>query len=227
MRNASIILFAAITAATALVSCKNEPKAADQGTPKPDTIHLTPPPSMEGARTFNITEGVVNWVGEKSVTSAYHTGTIAVKSGELKVNQGQLLAGNIVMDMNSIAVTDLKDPGEKADLESHLKDKDFFESKKYPEGVFTIDEILPSKTEAFNTVISGRLTLKGKTNTVNIPVKMTINGDELTAESPVFVINRTQWGINFQSTVLNTAKDKLISDNIPLRLNIKARAAAQ
>jgi hypothetical protein len=38
------------------------------------------------------------------------------------------------------------------------------------------------------------------------------------------MINRTKWGINFNSTVLNTAKDKLIADNIPMQLSIKAKA---
>ncbi|MCB0527736.1 MAG: YceI family protein, partial [Saprospiraceae bacterium] len=110
----------------------------------------------------------------------------------------------------------------KSDLESHLKDSDFFEVKKYPTGTFVIDEVLPSKTPDFNWIVSGELTLKGKTNRVNIPVKMTITDKEINAESANFVINRTQWGINFQSGLLGTTKDKLIEDIVPISLTIRA-----
>lgn len=212
--------------ATLLFSCKNEPKTestANSG-PKSDTIKIGPQPSMEGARTFVATEGVIEWTAEKTATGTRHNGTILVKSGELKVNEGQLLAGNITIDMKSVAVLDLKDPGEKSDLEAHLKDKDFFETNKYPEGSFVIDEVLPSKAPEFNAVITGILTLKGKSNPVNIPVKLNINGDELTAQSITFVINRTNWGISFNSGLLNTAKDKLIADNVLMRLSLKAKA---
>jgi polyisoprenoid-binding protein YceI len=215
-----------LLAATLLFSCKNEPKvdvAATSG-PKVDTIKVGPKPSMEGARTYAVTEGVIYWAGEKAMGNSRHNGTINVKSGEFQVNQGQVLAGKVIFDMKSIAVQDLKDPGEKSDLESHLKDNDFFETNKFPEGTFVVEDVLPSNTPEFNAVISGSLTLKGKSNSINIPVKLTINGDDLSAESPTFMINRTKWGINFNSTVLNTAKDKLIADNIPMQLSIKAKA---
>lgn len=216
----------ALLAVTLLFSCKNDSKVDVPATsgPKVDTIKVGPKPSMEGARTYSVTEGVIFWAGEKAMGNSRHDGTINVKSGEFQVNQGQVLAGKVVIDMTSISVQDIKDPGEKSDLESHLKDNDFFETNKYPEGTFVIDDVLPSNTPEFNAVISGSLTMKGKSNPINIPVKLTINGDDLTAESPTFMINRTKWGINFNSTVLNTAKDKLIADNIPMQLKIKAKA---
>lgn len=211
--------------ATFLPSCAEDPKPADtaRATPvsKPDTIRLAPVPT-EGAATFAVTEGSVNWLGKRSVGSR-HTGTISVAEGSLQVNQGRLLSGKITLDMRSISVDNMKDPGAKADLESHLKDADFFEVKKYPTGEFTFDEVLPSNTPDFNWVVSGDLTLKGKTERVNIPVKMQISDGELVAESANFVINRTKWGINFQSGILGTVKDKIIEDIVPLSLKIKAK----
>ena len=207
-----------------LFSCKNDPQpetAVQTATPKPDTIRLEPV-SDEGAETFVITEGVVHWLGKRTVGNR-HTGTVNVAGGEFRVNQGRLLSGKVTLDMASISVENIKDPGAKSDLESHLKDSDFFEVKKYPTGEFVFNEVLPSNMADFNWVISGKLTLKGKTETVNIPVKMTINGNELTAESANFVINRTKWGINFQSGLLGTVKDKIIEDIVPLSLKITAR----
>src|SRR3982751_5189355 len=45
----------------------------------------------------------INWVATK--VSAYHTGTINIKSGELKVADGTLTGGNFVLDLNSILVS--------------------------------------------------------------------------------------------------------------------------
>jgi polyisoprenoid-binding protein YceI len=217
-------LFAA-SATLLVIACKNEPKQGAETAAKPDTLQVAPRASEDGARIYAVTEGLVYWAGKKAVSNSQHNGSITVKSGEITVNEGQLLKGKIVLDMNSVTVLDLKDPGEKSDLESHLKDADFFETAKHPEGVFTFDETLPSNTPDFNMVIPGQLTLKGKTNAVNVPVKITLNGDELTAQSASFIINRTKWGINFRSGILGTAKDKLIEDNVPLQFSLKAKVA--
>ena len=139
------------------------------------------------------------------------------------VNQGQLLSGKVILDMNSISVTDIKDPGERRDLESHLKDADFFEVNKFPKAEFVFTEVLPSTMPNFNWVLSGSLTMKGKTAPVNIPVKVSIEGDMLRAETPAFPINRTQWDVNFRSGMLGTVKDKMIDDTVPLTLKIVAK----
>lgn len=210
-----------LLASLAVLACKNDPQPADT-TPAPDTLRAGPV-ARTGARTFAVTEGLVYWKGKKALGDT-HAGTVEVSGGELLVNEGRLLGGQVALDMTTIAVTSLKDPGEQAELESHLRDSEFFDVKNFPSAEFKFDEALPSKTPHFNAVVTGRLTLKGKTNAVNIPVKLTIDGDELTAESPAFLINRTQWGVNFRSGVIGTAKDKLIEDVIPLSLKIKAKA---
>ncbi len=65
--------------------------------------------------------------------------------------------------------------------------------------------------------------MKGKTAPVNIPVKISFEGDVMRAESPAFPINRTQWGVNFQSGMLGTVKDKMIDDTVPLTLKVVAK----
>ncbi|MDO8369063.1 MAG: YceI family protein [Saprospiraceae bacterium] len=204
-------------------SCKNDPKTETvQATPKVDTINLNPVPT-EGSAVYSIVEGVVEWSGTKTLKKTAHQGTITVESGELMVNQGQLLSGKVTLDMNSITVTDIKDPGERRDLESHLMDSDFFEANNFPKAEFVFSEVLPSTMPNFNWVLSGSLTIKDKTHSVNIPVKVSIEGDMLRAVSPAFPINRTQWGVTFQSGILGTARDKMIDDMVPLTLKIVAK----
>lgn len=205
-------------------SCKQDPAPAS-GTapgPAPDTIRMQPV-SEVGARTFVVTGGLVDW-SARSAAGTEHVGTIDVDSGSLLVNQGQVLRGHVALNMHTIAVKNMKDNGERLDLEGHLKARDFFDVAHYPQAEFTVTEVLPSKLPAFNWVLSGQLRLKNQSHPVNIPVQLTIDGDELTAESPTFQINRTQWGVNFRSGVLGTAKDKLIQDVIPLRIKLRAKA---
>lgn len=207
-------------------SCQNDPQTvASTAQPVADTIQVKPV-SATGAATFEVTEGSVTWSGRKT-TGDSHTGTLDVSGGTLLFNQGQIVSGTVALDMNSIAVTDIKDPGEKRDLESHLKDSDFFETKKYPAAEFKFGEVLPSNTPNFNWVVVGELTMKGKTNPVNIPVRVTVEGDVLRAESPNFPINRTQWGVNFRSGLLGTVKDKVIDDMVPLSLKLTAKKKSQ
>lgn len=215
-------LFVCFFSLIAFFSCKNEPKTqAEAPKTKPDTIQVKPV-AQEGAAVYAVTEGIVTWTGKKSFGDA-HQGTINVEKGELKVNQGQIIGGKITLDMTSIAVTDIKDAGERRDLESHLKDADFFEADKFPKAEFTIREILPSNTPAFNWLIVGDLTMKGKTNSINIPAKITLEGDKLKAESPTFTIQRTKWGVNFRSGMLGTTRDKMIDDNVLLTLSLQAK----
>jgi polyisoprenoid-binding protein YceI len=215
---------ATILAFSAVVSCKNEPKTTTTNTDQTrrDTILMGPTPSLEGARTYTITEGVVNWTGS-SADKTTHIGTFPAQEGELKVNEGQLLQGKVTIDVKNLSVTDLKD-AEKKKLEDHLRSKDFLEVAKFPTGTFTIGEVLRTKQEGANAVIIGQLTLKGISYPVNIPVNMTISDTELVAQSSTFAINRTKWGIKYQSGIIGTVKDKIISDLVILQLNIKAVA---
>ncbi len=191
----------------AFTACKNDAPAASKAPAEPETIQLAPV-SAEGAVAYSVVEGTVEWTGSKTVSKSNHQGTITVESGEVLVKDGQLLSGKVVLNMNSITVLDIKDPGERRDLESHLKDADFFEVGKFPKAEFVFTEVLPNTMPNYNWVLSGNLSMKGKTAPVNIPVKISFEGDVMRAESPAFPINRTQWGVNFQSGMLGTVKDK-------------------
>ncbi|MFN4254301.1 MAG: YceI family protein [Saprospiraceae bacterium] len=218
-----------LAASTLVFSCKSDKKTdlnatIDPTNPtKPIVLEAEPELSTTGAAAYSVTEGVVYWQGRKKI-GGLHNGTIRIAGGELLVKEGRLVDGTITLDMASISVSDLKDPGEKADLESHLKEADFFDTAKFPTAEFDVQEVLPSQMPDFNRVISGDLKMKGKAAQVNIPVKLTIDGNTLTAQSATFIINRTQWGVNYRSTVLGTAKDKLIDDNVVLSLTLAAKA---
>ena len=223
MNQISRFLFPAFIAGLSLVACKNDApvkKTETNAAPNPDTVRFEPAP-REGAASYRVSSGTVYWSAKRAIGSM-HNGAIPVSGGELMVNQGQVVGGRIALNMSSIEVTNMDDKSEKATLESHLKDKDFFDVKKFPEATFELTEILPSTQAAFNWVIRGNLTIKDKSQPVNIPVRMSIADGKLIAESVTFVINRTKWGVNFRSGILGTAKDKVIEDVVSLSLKIEA-----
>lgn len=159
--------------------------------------------------TVDTATSVINWVGTK--IGGEHKGTLKVKSGTLKVENGKLVGGKFVLDMTSITVTDLT--GEKkADLEGHLKSGDFFEADKHPEGSFEITKVEGNK-------VDGNLTMKGKANPVSFTAEVTATETGVTATAPAFMINRQQWGISYQSKM----KDAPISDDMSVQINLSGK----
>lgn len=226
MKPISLFFSAVLLCNLSLFSCKNpasEPQA--DAVPKPDTIRLNPA-SKEGAVPYTIIGGTVYWSAKKAI-GILHNGNIKISKGELMVNQGQVLGGKVIFDMPTITVTNMDDPRDKATLESHLKDNDFFNVKKYPEASFEVLEVLPSSQPAFNWIIRGMLTIKDQSNPVNVPLRIWETDNGLHAESVSFIINRTKWGINFRSGILGTAKDQMIEDVVTLSIDLEAKRLEQ
>lgn len=167
---------------------------------------------------------VVNWKGFKPGGS--HHGTLALKSGELFIEGDQLVSGSFVLDMNSIDNLDLTAQTGKEQLEGHLKSADFFDVTQFPEGKFTITktEALTGSTQTHR--ISGNLELKGVEKNISFDVNIVKDGAVYKANSISFVIDRTQWGINYKSkNLLKDLKDSFINDEIEINIQIQAKDA--
>ncbi|MBL7828481.1 MAG: YceI family protein [Saprospiraceae bacterium] len=204
-------------------SCQNTVEQSQNANTSPDTLIQTAVSKETGSSVYQVVKGEVRWIGKKALGSS-HQGTIQVEAGELVISNSNLVSGKITIDMNSLAVTDIQDAGERRDLESHLKDADFFEVEKFPKAEFVFDQVVTGGNNPnFNAIASGQLTMKGKVNRVNIPVKLDIDQASLKAESASFLIDRTKWGVNFRSSALHTVKDKLIEDNVILTFSLEAK----
>ncbi len=163
------------------------------------------------------------WTGSKPTGT--HQGKLSISNGSLAVKNGNIEAGTFTLDMKSITVTDLEAGKGKEDLEGHLKNNDFFEVEKYPAGKFVITNVATASGDSNITHnITGNLTIKDTTKSVTLPANVAMVGNKVTAVTPAFKINRTEWGINFHSGILGTAKDKLINDDISLVVNLVASA---
>ena len=66
--------------------------------------------------------------------------------------------------------------------------------------------------------------MKGATHGIKFPATVTVTDSEVSVTSDEFEIDRTKWGINFNSgsVMKDLAGDKVINDNIKLKVAVKA-----
>lgn len=164
---------------------------------------------------------IIEWTGEK--VSGKHTGTINLLSGQLYNNHGKF-GGSFIIDMNSLSSTDLTGD-KKGKLEGHLKSDDFFGVKNFPTSTFEITSLAPLSgvtAGAPNFNVTGKLTIKGKTNDISFPAIIKFDGANMTASGEV-IVDRSKYDVRYGSkTFYADIGDKAISDEFVLKLNIKA-----
>jgi len=163
-------------------------------------------------KEVSITKSSVTWKGYKVTGS--HTGTIALKSGSLSFEDSKLVGGTFVMDMNSIACTDLEGVY-KGKLEDHLKSDQFFGVENNPTARLVFTNVTAGDKGVF--AIKGDLTIKGKTN--SILFDLTVNEHNATT---ALKINRAKYDVKYGSTsFFEGLKDKAIYDEFDLQVNLE------
>ena len=182
----------------------------------------TEAPTAAASYAVNTSSSSINWTGSKP-TGDQHFGIIKLSGGNLAVANGDLVSGSFDIDMNSLESKDLEAGNGKEKLEGHLKSGDFFEVEKFPAGKFEITNVKKvSDKEGITHNISGNLTLKGVTKSISFDSNVAIINNTVTAVTPSFKINRTEWGVNFNSGILGTVKDHLIDDDVALVISLTA-----
>ena len=211
------------------VACKNE----KQTETKPENTEVKQEQlAYHGLKIVDMDESSIQWKGHKLFGS--HTGDIKLKSGQLAFNNGLLMDGQFIADMNTIRATELmqdddeeeeeeENDGEKGeghddrdDLANHLKNGDFFDTETYPTAKFMITEVSGQSNEYR---IKGEMTIKDKTNEIEFPAQ--IIGDEFKAN---VTIDRTQFGIKYGSgSFFDNLGDNVIKDNFDLIISLKIK----
>lgn len=180
--------------------------------------------------TVDAATSVVNWKAFHKGGFAPRWGTLNVKSGDLSIEGGQVVAGNFNIDMTSIKVdpASVTEKDKKpADLEAHLKNPDFFNVEKNPTSDFKITSVADLKeapadaVAGANKTVSGNLTLLGKTMNVTFPAKVDVV-DNTAAIQAKFTVNRTDWGIKFGTSEADPA-EWMISKDIEIAIDVKAK----
>lgn len=170
--------------------------------------------------TVNTDSSKVTWIGSKPVGDS-HTGNINIKSGVINTDEGGVInGGNFVLDMTSIMPTDMDEKG-NTKLSTHLKSPDFFDADQFKEAKFEVVSVVPAtdadkaKIPATTHIITGNLTMRGTTKSVKVPTMVSVKDGQLLSRSEV-VIDRTEWGVNYNSEM--GIKDKFISKEVALTI---------
>lgn len=184
----------------------------------------------EGAATFkvDVAGSKLAWRGWKYVGTGEHKGSISLKEGELKVENGKVIAGSFVIDMASIKDEDVTDTAMRADLEGHLKSDDFFNVAKFPTGKFEIVSVAEKAAEGFTHEVTGNLTLRDSSRSITFPANIKVDEAGVSAEGKV-TINRLEWGINYDKEKMSLteaaqqkAKNGIVNKEIEISISLKA-----
>lgn len=199
------------------IACKNTEKESE--------IEMEPAAeASEMALEYKVdtANSEIRWEGSKP--TGKHNGTIDLSSGSFSVDQGKVEAGKFVIDMNTINDEDLEGE-QKANLEAHLKgtaegkEGDFFNVQEYPNATFEL-------TGIDGNMVKGNLTIRDKTNPIEFPASVTIDGDKLNLTSETIELDRTKWGVNYGSkSIFPNLGDQFISDSIKITVSIVANRA--
>ena len=168
--------------------------------------------------TVNKSESSVMWKAAK--VTGEHWGYVPIADATLYYSNGKITGGSFEMDMVNLTVEDLTDPKSKGNLTNHLKSDDFFSVEKFNTASFKITDAKSSNGRDY--VISGNLTIKGISQPISFPAKVSTSGNKLTAEGDI-TFDRTKFDIKFRSgNYFENLADKLIYDDVNLKVKLVA-----
>lgn len=168
--------------------------------------------------TVDVAKSTINWEGKKF--SGSHTGTVALTSGNLQFNGKKLVEGGFIADMTTVKTMDGDKPS--PNLDKHLKNNDFFGVDKFPAANFVIKKV---EGNGADVKITGDLTIKGKTNSISFPAKITWNADKtVTAVAEKVTVDRTKYGIEYKSkSIFSSIGDNFIYDEFTFAVKLVAK----
>jgi len=168
--------------------------------------------------TVSKTESQVRW--EASKVTGTHWGYVPLKNATLDYSGGKIKGGSFDMDMVNLTVEDLTDAKSKGNLTGHLKSDDFFSVEKFNTSSFKITEAKSSNGTDYT--ITGNLTIKGITQKISFPAKVSVAGKKVTATGQI-KFDRTKFDIKYRSgSYFEDLADKMIYDEVKLDVKLVA-----
>ncbi|MCC5839995.1 MAG: YceI family protein [Opitutales bacterium] len=179
-----------------------------------------------GTFPVDVASSTILWTGRNRFN--HHTGTLALGSGSLTMEDGQPTAAAFTIDMRSIACTDIRDAAANAGLVAHLLADDFFAVDRFPEAKFVLTKARPllSSTDGTPTHhLKGDFTLRGITAPIEFDATLDPRPEGGWGAQALFAIDRTRWNVRYGSgRFFARLGQHLVSDHIHLHLKIFTKA---
>lgn len=160
----------------------------------------------------------IDWIGRK-VTGA-HNGTIDVKEGSFLLTNGQVIGGQVIIDMSTLVILDVTDSATNTQFAGHLASDDFFSIEKFPTATF---EIVSTKLQSGSQYrFEGNLTIKGITHVAGFDAIVNSSDDTINVVGKL-IVDRTKYDIKFRSgNFFKDLGDTLIYNDFELDVNVIA-----
>jgi polyisoprenoid-binding protein YceI len=149
----------------------------------------------------------VAWKAAK-VTRA-HDGGFREYDGTINVDGDSITAVHMTIRTRSIWADDEK-------LTGHLKSRDFFQVDEHPIATFDADRFTPIDSGGMTHMVTGNLSLLGRTKSVTFPATVTMSDSTVTAHAD-FIVDRKDWGLAYPG-----APDDLIRDDVRIIFDVTA-----
>jgi len=165
----------------------------------------------------------VEWKGGKVVGSG-HAGTVKLKSATLTEVDGQLKSGQMVIDMTTIACSDIDNADMNAKLIGHLKSDDFFGVDTYPTASLKINSFTNSTEPSKGThLVKGDLTIKGTTKPVEFYASIKSSGNSYSATASI-IVDRSKYDVRYGSdSFFDNLGDKAIKNDMEFRVSLSTK----
>ena len=169
------------------------------------------------ALVLDTARSVVRWKGTKFRGRGKHEGTVRLASGFVSMCRTTACGGRFVLDMRSIAVTDIpvEDEVPRMRLQQHLKSRDFFWTEQYPTATFSLREVTLLNGERHR--VHGDLLLRGVARSLTFDAQVETLADGGQRIIATLLIDRTKWGVEYR---FDPIRNEIVDDDIELRLDL-------
>ncbi|RCS27817.1 YceI family protein [Polaribacter sp. WD7] len=209
------IVLSLVVIASALTACKEKKEKVEVKEEAKVEVKVS------DLNNVDVAASTLYWKGTKPTGA--HNGTVAIKDGDLLIEEGSIKGGEFVIDMTSIKVLDIPADNEgNGKLVGHLSSPDFFDVASYPTSTFVITNV---ESKEGKVHVTGNLTLKDVTKSITIPATVSTENGVTTFTSEKFMVDRADFNIKYGSkSFFDNLKDKFIDDNMELSFVVKTKA---
>ena len=150
-----------------------------------------------------------------------HHGYMYLKQGCIKTVGDQVVAADILFQMDSVFDQDITYELMRKTLQNILRSDVFFNTKEYPYSRFSLEESCFLKKNDYQ--FSGDLEMMGIPVCITFRAAISRKGKILRAKSQKFYVNRLDWGItSYSQHVAVSEENFIVSDSIGVSFDLRA-----
>lgn len=183
-------------------------------------IVLTPADRTEKVYKVDTEASTIRWTGKKVLGE--HYGTLQLKEGSFRLEDGSLKGGNFTIDMRSLVNQDLEGDS-REELENWLRSEEMFYVARYPYVKFEITAA-ESQQGKQRYQVEGRLTIKDVSHIISFPAEIQQKGEMISVQAEL-KFDRTRWNLNYGSGgIIGGLGNTAIKDEVTVAVNLQASA---